>query len=212
MTQWNEIYKKEEDFSYYDFNNPHPDIPSLFKSFPKESKILDLGCGSGRNLVFLAKKGFQMYGLDNAEKGLKTIKTKLKKEKLNASFENQSFFQTLPYQDNFFDILISIQAIQHGSESEIKKAIKEIYRTLKPSGKIFITLCGRYSKGKVRHCLVKTAKKIAPNTYKPTIGKEKDLTHFIYNKSLIKKHFKNFKILKQWKDNKDYYCFLAQKR
>lgn len=208
MTQWNKIYKKEENFSYYDLNNPHPDIPKLAKTFLKKAKILDLGCGSGRNLIYLEKQGFQMYGLDNAEQGIKIIKQKTK----NAKLITQSFFKKLPYQDNFFNVIISIQALQHGTELEIKKTIKEIHRTLKPNGLIFITLCGRYSKGKVRYCLVKTAKKIAPNTYKPTIGKEKDLIHFIYNKDLIQKHFKHFKIIEFWKDDKDYYCFLSQKR
>jgi len=212
MTQWNEVYKKEESFKYYDLNNPHQDIPKLTKIFSKNSKILDLGCGSGRNLIYLAKKGFQIYGLDSAEKGIKIIKQKLKKDNLQSKLTTQSFFQTLPYKDSSFDIIISIQSLQHGTETQIKKTIKEIHRILKPNGKIFVTLCGRYSKGKIRYCLVKTAKKIAPNTYKPTIGKEKDLTHFIYNKKLIQKHFKHFKITKFWKDDKDYYCFLAKKR
>jgi len=102
--------------------------------------------------------------------------------------------------------------LQHGKISEIKKAIKEIGRVLKPGGLVFITLSGRISKSKVRDYLIKTAKKIAPRTYVPTIGNEKGLAHFIYNKKFIKKHYHNFKILKIWKDSRDYYCFIAQNK
>ncbi|MFX1537323.1 MAG: hypothetical protein ACFFDI_24205, partial [Promethearchaeota archaeon] len=53
--------------------------------------------------------------------------------------------------------------------------------------------------------------KIAPRTYIPTMGSEKGLVHFIYNKKVIKDHYKNFEILNLWKDERDYYCFLAKK-
>ncbi|MEK7072021.1 MAG: class I SAM-dependent methyltransferase, partial [Patescibacteria group bacterium] len=70
-------------------------------------------------------------------------------------------FSPLPYNDNYFDAIVSVQVLQHGKEKDIKKSLKEVVRVLKPNGLIFITLCGRVSKGQVRFCLVKTAKKIA---------------------------------------------------
>jgi ubiquinone/menaquinone biosynthesis C-methylase UbiE len=119
-------------------------------------------------------------------------------------------FASLPYADNSFDALVSVQVMQHAKESVIIKAIKEIVRVVKPGGLIFITLCGRCSKGKVRYCLVQTAKKIAPNTYVPTQGNETGLTHFIYNQDLVHKHYKDFKIMDLWRDDKDYYAFVGR--
>ena len=215
MLQWNKIYKKEGiKYKYYNIFRPHENMPDVSHFFKKQKvkRVLDLGCGAGRNLVYLSKKGFDMYGTDYAPEGLKIIKEKLKKEKTSCRLKLGNIFNKLPYENDFFDAIISVQVLQHGKVNEIKKAIKEIKRVLKPEGLIFITLSGRISKGKVRDYLIKTAKKIAPRTYVPTKGNEDGLTHFIYNKKLIKKHYYNFKILKIWKDSRDYYCFIAQNK
>lgn len=184
----------------------------IVRFFKKQGvkRVLDMGCGAGKDLVFLAKNGFEVFGIDIAPEGLKFIKAQLKKFKLKSNFKVGNVFDRLPFQSNFFDAVISVQVLQHGKVDKIKKAIKEIERVLRPGGFVFITLCGRLSKGKVRYCLVKTAKKIAPHTYVPQIGNEKGLVHFIYNKNIIKEHYNNFKIVSFCRDDKDYYCFLAQ--
>jgi len=213
--QWQEIYKRgEKKYNYYNILQPHKDMNYVAKIFKKNKvkKVLDLGCGAGRNLLFLASKGINVYGIDYAPEGIELIKENLKKFKLDANLKIGNFFDPLPYSNEFFDAIICLQSLQHGNEKQILKAIKEIERILRKKGLIFITLSGRISNGKIRFCLVKTAKKIASHTYVPTIGDEKGLTHFIYDKKLIKKHFKNFRILKLWKDEKDYYCFIAEKK
>jgi SAM-dependent methyltransferase len=89
------------------------------------------------------------------------------------------------------------------------KLVSEIKRVLRPGGLVFITVCGRYSKGKVRHCLVETAKQISPNTYVPTQGNERGLVHYIYSKKRILLHFRDFSIESWFTDSKGYYCFFA---
>lgn len=213
LDSWNLIYKKgEKNYQYYDFTQSHRDIHRIVKIFNKKKirRILDLGCGAGRNLLYLAKKGFEMYGIDIAGEGIKITKEGLRERKLKAILKVGNIFKSLPYRNNFFDAIISVQVLQHGKFSQINKAIKEIERILKPGGFVFITLCGRYSKGKVRYCVVKTAKKIAPRTYLPTIGNEAGIPHYVYDKATIKKHYKNFKIIDLWRDDKDYYCFLGR--
>lgn len=213
MNQWNKIYKKEgREYEYYNILEPHEDMGRVVKWFQKHNtqEILDLGCGAGRNLILLVEKGFRLSGLDLAEEGFTFIRENLAKGKLKADLRIGSFYNKLHYGNESFDAVLSVQVLQHGTEKQILEIIKEIKRILKPGGLIFITLCGRLSNGKVRLFLVKTAKQIAPNTYKPTQGNEKGLTHFIYNKQRIAKHFKDFDMLDQWKDSKDYYCFVGQ--
>ena len=147
-----------------------------------------------------------------AGKGIKIARRTLRQKTLKANLRIGNIFDKLPYKDDFFDAVVSVQVLQHGKEMDIKKAIREIKRVLRPAGLIFITLSGRCSKGKVRPFLVKTAKKIAPRTYRPTQGKEVGLIHYIFNKRQIKKHFRSFKILKLWRDEKDYYCFMGQNK
>lgn len=215
LNSWDTIYKKGgKDYQYYDIAKPHRDINKVIKVFKKKKvkRILDLGCGAGRHVIYLAQKGFNVWGVDIAGEGIKMTKKLLKKHKLKANLEIIDIFKRLPYNDNFFDAIISIQTLQHGKLNQIKQAISEIERVLKPGGLLFVTLCGRYSKGKIRYCIVKTAKKIAPRTYVPTIGNEAGLTHYVYDKYTLKKHYKNFKIIDLWKDDKDYYCFLGESK
>jgi len=208
MLQWNEIYKRNpKSYKYYSLTKPHRDLAKVSRCFKKGGAVLDLGCGSGRNMFYLCEKGFKVSAIDIAPEGIRQIKKTLKKS--DAVVGN--VYKRLPYKNEQFDAIISIQVLQHATEEKIKSAIKEMHRILKPGGYIFVTVCGRLSKGKVRYVLVKTAKKIAPNTYVPTIGGETGLTHFIYNKKILLKHFKAFITVDLWKDERDYYCILAKK-
>jgi SAM-dependent methyltransferase len=108
--------------------------------------------------------------------------------------------------------VISIQVLSHSGEKGILCAVSEINRILRQGGLLFVTVPGRISNNKVRECLVRTAKKIAPNTYVPTKGDETGLVHFIYNKKLILRHYSLFRIKKIWKDEKDYFCVLGEKK
>ncbi|GIK84313.1 MAG: hypothetical protein BroJett025_09350 [Patescibacteria group bacterium] len=214
-TAWNKIYKnKIKKYSYYDILEPHEDMAWLSTFFKENGakNILDLGCGAGRNALFLAKEGFSVWGMDNAEEGLLVAKDQAKKEKVKLTVTLGDIYKSLPYAENSFDAIISIQVLQHNKREQIQKTLAEIHRILKPGGFLFITVCGRYSKGKVRYCLVKTADKIAENTYVPTIGDETGLIHFIYNKKLLFSDLANFIKIKFWKDSRDYYCVLAKKR
>ncbi len=57
MNQWNEIYKKEgTNYGYYNILEPHKDMPKVARFFKKQGvkKVLDLGCGAGRNLIYFS--------------------------------------------------------------------------------------------------------------------------------------------------------------
>ncbi len=224
MKQWNRIFKEQGKV----FLKPQEDIPRIVKLFKKKGikKVLDLGCGSGRHTVYLAKNGFDVYGIDIAPVGIKLTKDWLKQEKLRADLKFGSIYQKLPYEDNFFDALIAIQVINHGKIENIRKLIKEMERILKPNGLIFITVMQKTSVRNWRinsikreiYCgddgvsIVKTNYKIiGPRTYVPIEGTEKGLIHYVFNKNTLKKEFKDFKIHNiSLSSNKRHYCLLAE--
>ncbi len=211
---WNDIYGGlPNEYEYYDLNKPHNDLVSIVKFFKdkKVSRILDLGCGIGRNMIPLIESGFEVIGIDDSNEAIKILRSKLKAKSLAAELKNAKF-QNLPFQDDFFDAIISVQTLNHGYEKDILAGFSEVFRVLKPGGLIFLTLPGRISKGKVRYCLVKTARKVEKNTFIPTIGEEIGVPHYIFNKSLIAKYMKKYNLVKKiWVDEKDYYCVLAEK-
>lgn len=217
MKQWNEIFKKAGKV----FTGIQEDIPKIANIFKKHNvrKILDLGCGSGRHTVYFAKEGFDVFGFDIAEEGINITKSWLKKEDSQANLKVGSIYDKLPYPNDFFDAIVSTSVIHHEKIQNIRKLIKEVRRVLKPKGLIFITvrrrkfrkkwpkftIIERFRKQKVRY------KIIGPRTYVPIEGGEKELIHYLFNKKLLKKEFKNFKIYDIWVDsNRRHYCLLGE--
>lgn len=209
---WEEIYESPEKYNYYDLVRPHESLDQVIETLraKKANRVLDLGCGLGRNTIALVQEGFNVIGIDPAGTAINQLQSQLDQLQLNAKLI-KGRFQSIPLEDALVDAVISVQTIQHGTLHNVKKGISEIERVLKPNGCVFVTVPGRYSQGKLRPFLVKTARKIADRTYVPTQGKETGLPHFVYNKSILLNHFNNFKIIKIWKDDKDYYCFLGEK-
>ncbi len=198
---WDNIYQKglmnhgaKEDISH---------ILELFKE-NNIKRILDLGCGSGRYIELLSKEGFIFYGIDLSGEAIKIANDMLKTGNLNAELVTGSMHKRLPYNDNFFDGIISIRAFYHGNLNEIRYGITELERILKSGGLIYLTLRRKVSK--VRRL---PHKYIAPRTYVPSEGNEKGIIHYFFNKKLIRKEFHNFKLIELTK-NKDYYYLLGE--
>ena len=107
-----------------------------------KDKVLDLGCGSGRN--FISKGHF--YGIDFSLEMLNFAKKNALKKKIKTELKKANLWKT-GYEDNFFDKVICIAAL-HCVKSKLnrKKTIKEIYRVLKPKGKAIITVWNKDSK------------------------------------------------------------------
>lgn len=202
--RWNELYRSdtEKDWGLID---PHiPEIVRLLLE-SKAKTVLDLGCGSGRHTAYLAEKGFRVYGIDLSPEGIKKARRLLAQKGLSAKIAPGSIYQPLPYKDAFFDAVISIHTFHHAHIEDIRTAVSELQRILKPGGILFITVRKRTPK-KQRHPF----KEIAPHTYVPLEGREKGLVHFLFTKAILRKEFKGFKIHKLWIDTKNYYCLLGE--
>jgi tellurite methyltransferase len=115
-------------------------IDQLMKGqYAAGDKILDAGCGGGRNMYWFLQNNFDIYGVDSSEVAIINLKNKyldLPPEKLQISL-----IEKLPFQDQFFDHVIS-SAVLHFAESiaHFKEMIKEMYRVLKKGGTLFIRM------------------------------------------------------------------------
>jgi len=115
--------------------NPIDEVVKFLKN--KKGKILDLGCGSGRN--FMKIKG-TIYGVDFSEKMLEFAKEYARKEKIKTKFVKAEIFD-LPFKDDFFDSAIFIAVLHCIPKKENReKALRELFRVLKPNSEALITV------------------------------------------------------------------------
>jgi SAM-dependent methyltransferase len=201
--RWNDIYTSFDAVLTVDETMPR--IVDLFVEYNVKT-VLDLGCGGGRHTVYLEQEGFDVYGIDIAGEGVKKAYHLLTEKGLGAALSIGSI-RNLPYRNNSFDSLISVRVIHHGRIEAIRKTIKEIERVVKPRGLIFVTVRKRVHKKERR-----PSTEIAPRTYVPVEGREKDIVHYLFTKEILKREFKNFKILDLQVDSDRYYCLTGEKK
>ncbi|MFX0058690.1 MAG: class I SAM-dependent methyltransferase [Candidatus Hodarchaeota archaeon] len=207
MPDWNEIFSEKGKV----FVNPHPDMERLVKLFREKGvkRILDLGCGTGRHLLFFSKNGFELYGVDAAPKGLEIAKKWLEEENQCAELLLHRIEENLPFEDNFFDAVVSIQVIHHNFLEKIIMTIKVIERILRKGGIIFITFPTlELFKHKNEWDLLE----VETRTFIPQKGQEKGVPHHFFSKDEIKKLFKNFKILEMYIDETEHRAILGIKK
>lgn len=109
----------------------------LFKIFEKNSKLLEIGCGSGRDASFLTEKGFNVIAIDGSKNMIGEAK------KNHPELSNKIFYKILPHDLNFdikFDGIYSIATLMHLSKYDLEKTILKIYDLLNPTGKILVSV------------------------------------------------------------------------
>lgn len=119
--------------------NAHPGgFSATLKQFeqyplPAKSKILEVGCGTGRTSCYLAAQGHDVVGIDIRPDMIAKAKERAKKENLRLSFLEGDAI-SLPFPDESFDVLL-VESVSIFTDT--KKAFSEYYRVLRSGGQLF---------------------------------------------------------------------------
>jgi ubiquinone/menaquinone biosynthesis C-methylase UbiE len=97
--------------------------------------VLELGCGTGNNIWFLASEGFDTYGIDMSKTAIDYAKKRIGQLGFNAELKVGDISK-LPWPDSKFDIVIDRGALTQNSHDSIKKILEEVHRVLKREGMI----------------------------------------------------------------------------
>jgi ubiquinone/menaquinone biosynthesis C-methylase UbiE len=144
----NAFWKKY--FEFYDELNVVIPYQELLDDIAQEAEIkdgdviLDAGCGTG-NFELRLRQGHpdlkvKVIGIDNILEGLDIYKKKIK----NAEVKLVDLTQPLPFQNNYFDKIVSNNVLFTIDHEKRREILNEFFRMLKPGGKIVISnaLCG----------------------------------------------------------------------
>jgi len=117
------------------------EIQHIIKYITGKQKVLDLACGNGYCTIYFSQHVGEIIGTDYSEPLIKSANNLLKnfpekdiKIDKNIRFEVANALD-LPYKDESFDVVIAERLLVNLPEVELQeKAVKEIYRVLKPGG------------------------------------------------------------------------------
>ena len=132
---WDAVAHKWKEFR----TEPHkPAIEFLKKNTKPGSKVLDFGCGSGRNFVEL--KGSRIYGTDFSGRMILFARENARKKGLYVELRKTNN-ERIPFDDKYLDIGICV-AVIHCVDSPIKREalLRELFRVMKRDSKVFITV------------------------------------------------------------------------
>lgn len=132
ISEYQNIFENEASHFFYVAN--HKIILSLvkkclgkgIKESPQVPKILDAGCGTGLLTKKLEQFG-KVWGIDQSPEAVKFAKSRSIRVK-------QASLTRLPFKNNSFDLVVCIDVLTHQWVNDDKKALREIYRVLKPDG------------------------------------------------------------------------------
>ena len=161
--------------------NKWPLINRFMESVPKGSKILDIGCGNGRNMLY---DHYEFKGVDISSEFVKICWDRGLDVKKGTMTE-------LPFKNNSFDVILSIASFHHlNNENDRNKALQEMKRVLQPGGIVLLYVWSKNQPGKTKRTFENYGDVLVP--WKSNDGKIYNRYYYIFQieeiKELIEKN------------------------
>lgn len=135
---WEKIYSEGQQLNKYPFDCI---VSFIFRNYPrnkerKDIKILEVGCGTGNNLWFAAREGFDVTGIDISESAIHYTEDRFKKDGLKGKFIIGGFDEINNLKDKF-DLVIDRASITNVCFGEAKRVTDGIKNVLNENGIMF---------------------------------------------------------------------------
>ncbi len=132
--RWEEIFRNKQWGKY----PPEHILRFVARNFYHVSdrtkvRLLEIGCGPGANVWFMAREGFAVSGIDGSETAIRRARQRLTGEGLAADLRVGDFAD-LPWANASFDGVVENVSLCSNSRNSIERALTEVRRVLKPGG------------------------------------------------------------------------------
>lgn len=125
--------KSDEEFE----ESGRHDAEQLGRFIAQDSRVLDLGCGIGRVMLYLAPRCAELYGGDVSNRMLRRARERLR-DVPNAHLLRVSGRDLRPLPDDYFDFAYSVQVFHHLEREDVMRYFAELMRVLKPDGRAYL--------------------------------------------------------------------------
>jgi ubiquinone/menaquinone biosynthesis C-methylase UbiE len=140
---WEKTYKSGDYLSLWDYEYPSQElVAAVALQWPKpDGTALDIGCGAGREAIFLAKCGFRVIAVDISTKALDIARRRASDAGVEVDWRQGSFFE-LPIEDEAVDFINDRGALHLVPEADRPRFAGEVNRVLKSGGSVFLRGAG----------------------------------------------------------------------
>jgi SAM-dependent methyltransferase len=121
-----------------------------FASVPDRTRvrILEVGCGPGANLWFMAREGYRVFGVDGSQTAINQAQERLNEDGLRGAFvvgDGINLRDHFPA--NYFDAVIDVACLQHNDIGSVRLMMASTWQILKPGGRMFSMMVDSESHG-----------------------------------------------------------------
>jgi SAM-dependent methyltransferase len=138
---WSDIYRLG-DQSLWDHSSPSTELIGyiLGANLAARARVLDLGCGTGADAIFLASQNYEVHGLDFSAEALRLAAQRARECSVVVGWHECSALKT-PFDDGYFDLITDRGCFHHIGGSVRRQYANEIACILKPGGTLFLRGC-----------------------------------------------------------------------
>ncbi|MED3574858.1 class I SAM-dependent methyltransferase [Cytobacillus praedii] len=131
---WNDFYTDREKSVPFFVHSPDENLVSYFdKKYFEKGKVLELGCGPGRNAIYLANKGCSVDAVDLSIESIKWAKERALESKVKVNFIHSNIFE-LDIEEGAYDLVYDSGCFHHIAPHRRMSYINLVKKALKPNG------------------------------------------------------------------------------
>jgi len=135
---WNRIHQELPTF-----DQPQAEVVAFAEHLRQQrlpgARVLDAGCGRGRNTLYLSHAGFAVHACDLSPVAIQAARQRIQKTSTSVMFQVADLIH-LPFPDSWFEAGICAHVLPYHLRADIVHSVRELRRILKPGGWLYLEL------------------------------------------------------------------------